>query len=147
KDVPALMQLATINEQTRNYDAARENYEQLLAINKNFFPALNNLAVLYSEQFGKLDKAYELAKKAREISPTEPHTADTLGWIMFKRGDYHDALQLVQESATKMPDIAETQFHLGMVQYMLGQEEAARVALQKAADAAVDFTGKDEARK
>ena len=39
------------------------------------------------------------------------------------------------------------QFHVGMAHYMLGDEAAARIALQKAADASADFPGKDEARQ
>ena len=48
--------------------------------------ALNNLAVLYSDDLGQLDKAYDLAKKAREVAPNDPHIADTLGWILYKEG-------------------------------------------------------------
>jgi tetratricopeptide (TPR) repeat protein len=145
KTVPALMQLAMLQEQLKHFDAARDAYEKVLGIAPNFPLALNNLAMLYSEQPGQLDKAYDLAKKAKE-AVNEPHIADTLGWILFKRGDYSDALPLLQESAGKLPNVAEVQYHLGMANYMLGDEGAARVALQKAADASADFKGRDEAR-
>jgi len=144
---PALMQLGMINEQMKHFDAARDAYEKLLAIAPNFAPALNNLANLYSERFRELDKAYDLAKKANEAAPNEPHLADTLGWILFKKGDYGNALRLLQESAGKLPDQPEIQFHLGMAHYMVGEEKPARIALQKAADTSADFPGKDEARQ
>jgi tetratricopeptide (TPR) repeat protein len=147
KDVPALMQLAMIQESQKHYPEARDAYEKLLTVNANFVPALNNLAVLYSERLGKLDTAYDLAKKAREVAANEPHTADTLGWISLKKGDYGAALRLLQESAGKLPDAPEIQYHVGMAHYMLGEEAPARTALQKAADASADFPGKDEARK
>ena len=147
KTVPALTQLAVINEQLKNYAAARDAYETLLTVAPNFPLALNNLAVLYSEHLGQLDKAYDLAKRAREAAPNQPNIADTLGWILFKKGDYGNALRLLQESAGKLPDQPEIQFHLGMAHYMLGEEGAARIALQKAADASADFSGKEEARQ
>jgi len=143
---PALLQLATIQEQLKHFDAARDAYEKLLTVAPNMPFALNNLAVLYSEHFGQLDKAYDLAKRAKEAA-NEPHIADTLGWILFKRGDYNGALQLLQESAGKLPNLPEIQFHLGMTYYMLGEEEPARVALQNAVDASADFPAKDEARR
>jgi len=143
---PALMQLGMINEQLKHFDAARDAYEKLLTVAPNTPLALNNLAVLYSEHFGQLDKAYELAKKAKEAA-NEPHIADTLGWIMYKQGDYSGALQLLQESAGKLPNVPEIQFHLGMTYYMLGEEGRARVALQNAVDASADFSAKDEARR
>jgi tetratricopeptide (TPR) repeat protein len=147
--VPAMMQLAMIQEQQKNFAAARDAYENVLSVAPNFPLALNNLAVLYSERLGQLDldKAYGLAKRANEAAPNEPHIDDTLGWILFKRGDYGNALRLLQESAGKLPDQPQVQFHLGMAHYMLGEEEPARIALQKAADAGADFPGKDEARQ
>src|SRR5262249_18119698 len=39
------------------------------------------------------------------------------------------------------------QYHVGMAHYMLGQEEPARIALKKAADANADFPGEDDAQK
>jgi tetratricopeptide (TPR) repeat protein len=144
---PAFMQLAMINEQLKNFPAARDAYEKLLTVAPNSPLALNNLAVLYSERLGELDKAYDLAKRANEAVPNEPHLADTLGWILSKKGDYANALRLLQESAGKLPDQPEIQFHLGMAHYMLGEEEPARIALQKAVDSTADFPGKDEARQ
>jgi tetratricopeptide (TPR) repeat protein len=144
---PALMQLATIQEQLKHFDAARDAYEKLLTVAPNSLLALNNLAVIYSEHLGQLDKAYDLAKRASEAAPNEPHLADTLGWILFKKGDYGNALRLLGESATKLPDRPEIQFHAGMAHYMVGDDEAARLALHKAADASADFPGKDEARQ
>src|SRR5262245_16711573 len=144
--VPALMQLAMIQERLKHFDAARDAYEKLLAVAPNSAMALNNLAVLYSEHFGQLDKAYDLAQKAKEAA-NEPHIADTLGWISFKRGDYRRALPLLQEGAAKLPNLPEIQFHLGMTYYMLGEEGPARDALQKAVDAPVDFPAKDQARR
>ena len=145
--VPALMQIAMIQEQRKNFTAARDAYEKLLSVAPNSPLALNNLAVIYSEHLGQLDKAYDLARKAKEAVPNEPHIADTLGWILFKKGDYGNALRLLQESAGKLPDLPEIQFHAGMAHYMLGEEGPARLALQKAVDAPSDFPGKDEARQ
>src|SRR5262249_12740083 len=144
--VPALMQLATIQLKLKHFDAARDAYEKVLTAAPNVPFALNNLAVLYSEHFGQLDKAYELATKAKEAAK-DPHIADTLGWILFKRGDYNGALPLLQDGAAKLPAVPEIQFHLGMTYYMLGEEGPARDALQKAADAPADFPAKDQARR
>jgi tetratricopeptide (TPR) repeat protein len=146
-DPRALMLLALIQTSLKHFDAARDAYEKVLALAPNSALALNNLAAIYSDQFGQVDKGYELAKKAKEAAPNEPHIADTLGWILFKKGDYGEALPALQESAAKLPDSPEVQYHVGMAHYMLGEEEPARIALKKAVDASVDFPGKDDARK
>ena len=144
---PALLQLAFIQQNLKHFNETRDAYEKVLASAPNFAPALNNLAVLYSDNLGQPDKAYDLAKRARENAPDDPHSADTLGWILYKRGDYGSALPLLQESASKLHGDPDIQFHLGMAQYMVGAEEPARLALQQAAEATTDFPGKDEARR
>jgi len=147
KDVSALMQIGMIQSEMKNYPAAAETYEKLLAVNPQFGPALNNLAFLYSEQLGRIDDAYKIARSARDLLPNEPYTADTLGWILYKRGDYSWALNLLQESAEKMPANAEVQFHLGMAHYMMAEEGPARIALQRALQGNKEFAAKDEAER
>jgi tetratricopeptide (TPR) repeat protein len=146
-DVPALMQVGILHESAKEYPAAKDAYEKLLTINTNFSPALNNLAYIYCERLGDLDKAYQLAERARKNLPNDPAPADTLGWVLYRRGEYNRAVTLLQESATKLSSEPEVQFHLGMTQYMLGNEDAARSALQEAVKGGKDFTGKDEAAR
>jgi tetratricopeptide (TPR) repeat protein len=142
-----LMTLGLVYEQMKDYPKERDAYEKLLAIKPNFVPALNNLAYLYSEQLNDLDKAYDLARKAHELQPQDASAGDTLGWVLYKRGDYQQALPILQESAQKAGDNPEIQFHLGMTAYMMGQTDLAKVALKKAASATKDFPGKDESKR
>ena len=85
-----------------------------------------------------------LAQRARGLLPFDPSTADTLGWVCFKRGSYQTALGLLQESAAKLPAVPEVQFHLGMASYMMADEPAARAALQQAGQSGAAFPGRDE---
>jgi tetratricopeptide (TPR) repeat protein len=147
KDVASLMLIGVIYDHEKDYKAAADAYEKLLVVNPKFGPGLNNLAYLYSEQFGKLDKAYELAGKARELQPRDPFTADTLGWILYKKGQYSTALNLLRETADKLPTEPEVQFHLAMTHYMMGEEELARLAFQRALQLNKDFPGNIEARR
>ncbi len=146
KDTGLLMMTGTLYDQQKNYPAAREAYEKLLTLNPNFSAALNNLSYLYSEHFNLPDKALELAQKARELLPNDPNVADTLGWILYKQRQYPRALALLLESAGKQLDAGDVQFHLGMTQYMLGQEPLARTALQRALELDKNLAGKDEAQ-
>jgi tetratricopeptide (TPR) repeat protein len=145
-DSTALMTLATLYERMQDYSKAREAYEKVLSINPKFVPALNNLACIYADRLNDVDKAYGLARKARDLEGQDPAVGDTLGWVLYKRGDYQQALPILQESAAKLPDTPEVQFHLGMTAYMMGQTDLARVALQKAANAAKEFLGKEESK-
>lgn len=145
KTVPALLLLAAIYEQGKNFSGARDAYEALLSVSSNFVPALNNLAVIYAERLGQLDKALDLAKRARELNSSDPSVADTLGWIFFRKGEYGQALPLLKETAEKMSGNPEVQFHLGMTHYMMGDEQGARDSLRRATESKVEFSGRTEA--
>jgi tetratricopeptide (TPR) repeat protein len=142
----ALMTLAAIREKQKDYSKAREVYEKLLALNPKFVPALNNLSCLYAEQFNDPTKAYELAQKARSLDSGNPAVIDTLGWAAYKRGDYQQALTLFQESASKIGEDPEVQFHLGMAFSMMGLSRDARSAFEKALGGSSDFPSKAEAQ-
>jgi tetratricopeptide (TPR) repeat protein len=154
-DLTAMLEIAEIHREAGRYDAAREAYEKLLALNPKSVIALNNLAYVYSEFLGRTDKAAQLAERARNLSLDDPKTADTLGWktadtlgwILFKERDYTRALSLIQESADKQPGDAEVQTHLGLAYYMLQEENPARLALQQALASHTEFSGKEMARQ
>jgi len=54
---------------------------------------------------------------------------------------------MLEESAEKLPSQPEVAYHVGMVRYMMGEEDLARTALREAADSAADFPGKQEAAR
>ncbi|HKQ36525.1 MAG TPA: tetratricopeptide repeat protein [Verrucomicrobiae bacterium] len=143
RDVPALMLLGMIYNQLNDFNAARDMYEKVLVANARFSLALNNLAYLYSEHFNQLERAFQMAQRARALLPWDAFAADTLGWILFKREEYSWALSLLQESADKLLNQPEVLYHLGMAQYMMGYETAARVSLERALQLNKDFTGHD----
>src|SRR5262249_47362749 len=110
-------------------------FEKFIALSpsgQNTGVVLNDLAWLYSENLGDVNRAYELARRARELLPSDANAADTLGWVLSRRGDYARALPLLQESAAKLSEQPEVLFHLGVTHYMLGEEGPAKVNLQNA---------------
>src|SRR6266404_5102189 len=145
-DARALLLAGFIYDAMKDYKNARDAYEKVLAVNPNSVPALNNLAFIYAEKLNDLNRAADLAQKARSLVPSNPAVTDTLGWILYKQGKYQEAADLLAESSAKYPDNAEIQFHLGMADYMMGRTDAARAALQKAVASSQDFNGKEEAR-
>ena len=132
KDVSVLLLMGMTYEAEKNYPDARDAYEKLLTMSSNNVVALNNLAYLYAENLGQPDKGYQLARRARDLAPTDPSIADTLGWILYRKGQYSAALNLLRESAAKFSSQPASQFHLGMTYYMMGDEADARTVLQRA---------------
>ena len=146
-DTAVLMLTGVIYEQKGDTAKARDAYEKVLAIEPRAGAAANNLAWIYSEYGGDKDKALQLAQMAKEVAPEDPRVSDTLGWILYKRGVYQRALSLLLDSAAKLPDNPQVQYHLGMTYAQLGDQANARKALNVAIGSPADFQGKDEARK
>ncbi|HWL17595.1 MAG TPA: tetratricopeptide repeat protein [Opitutus sp.] len=131
-DTASAMLLAVIEHERGHTEAARACYEQILARLPRFTPALNNLACLCAENPSQLDRAYELAQRARQLSPGDPHLADTLGWVLYRRGQFVWARALLRESAARLPRDPAVLYHLGLTHYMLADPAPAREALAQA---------------
>jgi tetratricopeptide (TPR) repeat protein len=158
-DATAFMQMGIIHDQLKEYPASRDAYEKVLKVDANSrttnpgvrAAALNNLAYLYSEKLNDLDKGYDMAVKARDLQPYDPFAADTLGWILYQRGEFTRALALLEESRSALaqkpllPEIPEIMLHLGLSYYMLEQEAPARRALEQAQRTSEDFPHKEQA--
>lgn len=126
------MQRGMIFEGMGEWDKAADDYARATELDPNFGPALNNLAYLHAEYFGDLEKAMQLAKRARELMPNQPHTADTLGWVWFLREDYQTSIRILKEAVEQLPNLAMVHYHLGMANYMSGEGAAAQRSFEKA---------------
>jgi tetratricopeptide (TPR) repeat protein len=59
-----------------------------------------------------LERAQSIAAVLQK-SPV-PQFKDTLGWISYRRGDYGNAVPLLEQAAAELPNRAVVHYHLGM---------------------------------
>ena len=109
-----------------------KRYEHALQIDASMALAANNLAYLYSEHGGDMDRALTLAQTANQLVPGNPDIADTLAWIYYKREHYGLALPLLTDAAKKAPENAAVQLHLGLTLYKTGDKAHSRQELEHA---------------
>lgn len=134
-------------EAHRNEDAIRE-FELCYKQDPGDFRTLNNLAWLYSETGkGNMDIALRYAQEAREKEPTAPDVADTLAWVLIKKGTYGQAISLLQECVSKDGQNPVFLFHLGMAYVGKGDREQAKAYLGRALQTGVNFPGRDQAER
>jgi tetratricopeptide (TPR) repeat protein len=146
-NISVRMQLSILLEQLDRTDEARANLLEMVRIAPDFAPPYNNLACIDSKDPGQLDQALENARKARSLAPKAPAIADTLGWIEWLRGSYNEALPLLTEAATELPQVATVQYHLAMAHYMMDQTTEASALLEKALALPGEFPEKSEAER
>jgi tetratricopeptide (TPR) repeat protein len=145
--IQAHMLLGIMYDGRKEYTGAQTHYEQALKLNPKFAPAANNLAWLQAEQGGNLDVALSYAQTAREQRPDDPHIADTLGWIYYKKSAYRLAMNLLKEAVEKLTSEPLIQYHYGMAQYKNGDTSGAKKSLQTALKLSQNFPGSEEAKK
>ena len=143
-DAAALSVQSSIELQQKRLPAAAAHLQHLVALRPSDPLALNNLAWLRSQQ-GDTDAAFALAKRAYFVSP-QPHSADTLGWIMVGAGDVKGALPLLQEASTEghAPDQI---YHYAAALARDGQKEQARALLAKLLAGKPSFDEQTDAQK
>ncbi len=110
-------------------------YEKLLELKSDFWPALNNIAFLISENYEyeqDLDKALLFAKKAGKIKPDNSQIIDTLGWVFYKKNNIKKAFKKIKTAFLKAPEKPIINYHMGMVYYKKSEYKKAEKLIQKA---------------
>ena len=124
--------LGMLHNRMAQVKLAEKDYETALAIDPNAAIAANNLAWLYCEEGGDLDKALELARRAKQALPNVARVSGTLAWIYYRRQLYDSAVPLLQEAARQQPNDAQLRFHLAAALQGAGKKAQAREELDAA---------------
>jgi tetratricopeptide (TPR) repeat protein len=113
----------------QDFEAARKYYAQALDADPNFAMANANMAWIDAQENKDLDVALGMAQKAKSFLPEVPSVSDTLAWVMYKKGDYSEAIPLLNECVKKTPDSAQFHYHLGLALVADGQIQAGKAQI------------------
>jgi Tfp pilus assembly protein PilF len=147
KHAPLAAMVGNLYLQKGDLETARKYYGQALAADPNFAIANANMAWVDAQEGKNLDLALHMAQKAKSLMPEVPSITDTLGWVMYKRGNYGSAVPLFQECVQKSPDSAKFRFHLGMTLLKAGQKARGKEQLETALRMKLDTLDAQEARQ
>jgi tetratricopeptide (TPR) repeat protein len=136
-----------LNEQAGQTGKARDCYEKALENDPNAVVAANNLAWLLSVDGKDMDRALDLARRARVAMPQNPSVSDTLAWIYYKRSLYDSAAPLLQDAVKAQPNNATYRFHLAAVLNAQGKKEQAKMEMGKALKLNSELRNNQDARK
>lgn len=102
-----------------------KNFESLLKDRPEDASLLNALGYSLADRNQKLPRAESLIRKALAASPDNPAFLDSLGWVLFRRGDILAALPYLERAYRIFPD-SEIASHWGELLWISGKQADAR---------------------
>ncbi len=118
--------------ETKQWDAAKADFERVLSYKPDHSDALNYLGYTWVDRGENLTKAFKMIEKALELEPNSGAITDSLGWAHYKLGDYEKAKTFLEDAVALDPDSATIIDHLGDVYYKLGRKREANYQWQRA---------------
>ncbi|HEX7079505.1 MAG TPA: tetratricopeptide repeat protein [Gammaproteobacteria bacterium] len=92
---------------------------------------LNALGYLLTDQFDRHEEAREYIQKALAMDPDNAAIIDSMGWVLFKLGNYRSAFDYL-DRAYRLEQDPEIAAHLVDVRWALGEREEALDLLEAA---------------
>jgi Flp pilus assembly protein TadD len=129
-----LYESALLAEKLGRHDVLEANLRKLIRIKPDHAHAYNALGYSFAERNQRLGEAEQLIVKALELAPDDPFIIDSMGWVLFRKGDNAGALTQLQRAYSIRPD-PEIAAHLGEVLWTLGRRDEAKRTWQEAAKA------------
>ncbi|MBW6491460.1 MAG: tetratricopeptide repeat protein [Lentimicrobium sp.] len=112
-----------------------EAYEAALKSNPDNALVLNNYAYHLSLLSDKLDKAAVMAEKALVLAPGNPYYLDTYAWVLYKKGDFLNALVYIEQALQAGQDSSATVLeHYGDILFKLNRPAEALNAWKRASE-------------
>jgi tetratricopeptide (TPR) repeat protein len=93
--------------------------------------SLNALGYTLADRTDRYDEAAKLIKKALQLDPDSAAIIDSHGWVLFRQGDYENALKELLRAYEMLKD-PEVASHIAEVQVKLGRADEARQTLDDA---------------
>ena len=129
----------------QHLEQAKRHYEVLVkGVYGNKAVFYNNLANIYLDE--NINKAKEYADKALSLMPNSTAIMDTYAWVLTKQGNYTEALAKLRNANALNSEDPAIAYHIGYTLHKLKRDNEAKLALKKALNGTLDFTGKDDAQ-
>ena len=122
---------AMLSEQLDDLEAMEKDLRILLAADPDNATALNALGYTLADRTTRYQEAQSLVSRALELEPDEPAILDSMGWVLYRQGNYDEAIVYLTRAYADFPD-PEVAAHLGEVLWASGNTEDAIMIWQAA---------------
>ncbi len=120
------------HERTDEWDAAEADFRKALELNPEQPQVLNYLGYSYVEMGENMEEALDLIERAVAAQPNSGYIVDSLGWVLFKMGDYERAVTNLERAAELMAVDPVVNDHLGDALWAVDRKLEARFQWRRA---------------
>jgi len=120
-----LYETALLAEKLGRMDVLESRLRKLIELRPDNAQAFNALGYSYADRNLRLHEAQTLIEKALKLKPDDPFILDSMGWVLYRRGDLSGAL-IPLERAYAQRDDPEIAAHLGEVLWVIGRKDDAQ---------------------
>jgi Tfp pilus assembly protein PilF len=99
--------------------------QKVIALDPENANALNYLGYTYADMGTNLDEAESLIRKALKYKPDDGYITDSLGWVLYKKGLFQEALIYLEKAVKLTADDPIILEHLGDVYLQIQDRENA----------------------
>lgn len=120
------------NHQLDLWPEAEADFRAALALQPGNPQVLNYLGYSLVERGEKLDEALAMIERAVAAMPDNGAIVDSLGWVLFRLGQYDDAVEILERATTLEAVDPVINDHLGDAYWAVGRSIEARFQWQRA---------------
>lgn len=119
-------------EQTKQWPKAEADFLRALELSPEQPLVLNYLGYSWIDQGLNLDKALKMIEKAVEQRPRDGYIVDSLGWGLYRTGDFSGAVKHLERAVMLRPADPIINDHLGDALWQVGRVREARFQWERA---------------
>lgn len=116
---------ALVAERLDKLDVLETDLQKILQKNSDDVGALNALGYSLADRGVRLDEAAKYLGKAMSLEPDEAVIIDSYGWLLFKQGQFEQALDYLKRAYAKQAE-NEIASHIAEVLWSMGSQKEAR---------------------
>lgn len=135
-------------ERSKNWDRAEADFLGALELVPDQPLVLNYLGYSWVDMGIHLDEAQDMIQRAVALRPRDGYIVDSLGWVLYRLGDYEGAVRSLERAVELRPSDPIINDHLGDAFWLTGRKNEARFQWLRALrfDPEPDIKAKIEAK-
>jgi tetratricopeptide (TPR) repeat protein len=119
-----LYEHALAAEKLKDFALMERQLRRIIELKPDDSTAYNALGYSFADRNIRLDDAEQLLREALRLSPNNGAILDSLGWALFRKGQFEESIELLRAAFARQPD-GEVAAHLGEAMWAVNQREIA----------------------